>query len=168
MYFPNGSAEEWWTGLTQGAGSAWNISSILEPLLPSRQYLLVLNNIGNYSTTKGFAPSAHGTNCAGAWHCYDPRKGTASAVGGGISVDQVIANALTALDAADAGAHDVVRSVIYVASADRAMLAAVWRQLTESPLGPAFSTASTLLGVAALGFPGQLVELDLTAALTRS
>lgn len=83
-------------------------------------------------------------------------------------VDQVIANALTALDAADAGAHDVVRSVIYVASADRAMLAAVWRQLTESPLGPAFSTASTLLGVAALGFPGQLVELDLTAALTRS
>jgi len=92
MYFPNGSAEEWWTGLTQGAGSAWNISSILEPLLPSRQYLLVLNNIGNYSTTKGFAPSAHGTNCAGAWHCYDPRKGTASAVGGGISVDQVIAN----------------------------------------------------------------------------
>ena len=83
-------------------------------------------------------------------------------------VDQVIANALTALDAADAGAHDVVRSVIYVASADRAMLAAVWRQLTESLLGPAFSTASTLLGVAALGFPGQLVELDLTAALTRS
>jgi len=82
-------------------------------------------------------------------------------------IDQVIANSLTALDAAGARAEHVVRSVIYVASADRAVLAEAWRQLTESSLGPAFSTASTLLGVAALGFPGQLVELDLTAALAR-
>ncbi len=28
-----------------------------------------------------------------------------------------------------------------------------------------YSTASTLLGVAQLGFPGQLVELDVTAAI---
>jgi hypothetical protein len=41
----------------------------------------------------------------------------------------------------------------------------VWQQLATSELGPAFSTASTLLGVACLGFPGQLVELDVTAAL---
>jgi hypothetical protein len=32
-------------------------------------------------------------------------------------------------------------------------------------MGAAFSTASTLLGVAQLGYPGQLIELDLTAAL---
>jgi hypothetical protein len=44
-------------------------------------------------------------------------------------------------------------------------LSQVWAQLNASPLAPAFSTASTLLGVAQLGFPGQLVELDVTAAL---
>jgi hypothetical protein len=33
-------------------------------------------------------------------------------------------------------------------------------------IAAAFTSASTLLGVARLGFPGQLVELDLTAALS--
>ena len=55
--------------------------------------------------------------------------------------------------------------MIYVASSDRDDLGAVWTQLNESPLAPAFTTASTLLGVAQLGFTGQLVEIDVTAAL---
>ncbi|GAB3870552.1 hypothetical protein GCM10029964_005270 [Kibdelosporangium lantanae] len=80
-------------------------------------------------------------------------------------VDQVVANSLTALEAAGAEPQHVVRSVIYVRSDNRSVLAAVWQQLANSPLGPAFTTASTLLGVAQLGYPGQLVELDLTAAL---
>ncbi|WP_437738909.1 RidA family protein [Sorangium sp. So ce1335] len=79
--------------------------------------------------------------------------------------DQVAANALAVLSAAGAQPADVVRSVIYVVSDDREVLAAVWQRLNDSALGPAFGTASTLLGVAALGFTGQLVELDLTAAL---
>ena len=79
-------------------------------------------------------------------------------------VDQVVANSLIALAAVDAAAEDVVKSTIYVV-ADRAGLAAVWAQMTASALGPAFSTASTLLGVAGLGFTGQLVELDLIVAL---
>ena len=79
--------------------------------------------------------------------------------------DQVIANCLAVLEAAGAQPSQVVRSVIYVVSADSAVLAAVWDRLNASPLAPAFSTASTLLGVAALGFGGQLVEVDLTAAL---
>jgi enamine deaminase RidA (YjgF/YER057c/UK114 family) len=78
---------------------------------------------------------------------------------------QVIANILTALKSAGATPEDVVRTVIYVASSDRADLSAVWTQLNASPLAPAFTTASTLLGVAQLGFPGQLVEVDVTAAL---
>jgi hypothetical protein len=41
----------------------------------------------------------------------------------------------------------------------------VWRRLQDSELGPAFTTASTLLGVARLGFTGQLIEVDLTAVL---
>lgn len=80
-------------------------------------------------------------------------------------VDQVVANTLLALEDAGATPGDVVRTVIYVASGERPDLSAVWQRLTESALGPAFSTASTLLGVACLGFPGQLVELDVTAAL---
>ncbi|MGK5679621.1 RidA family protein [Actinoplanes sp. URMC 104] len=79
--------------------------------------------------------------------------------------DQVIANCLAVLAAAGAEPADVVRSVIYVVSADSAQLAAVWDRLNASELAPAFTTASTLLGVAALGFRGQLVEVDLTAAL---
>lgn len=82
-------------------------------------------------------------------------------------VEQVVANSLIALAAAGADPADVVRSVIYIVSADSKVLGAVWRQLNESALAPAFSTASTLLGVAALGFSGQLVELDLTAAVGR-
>jgi enamine deaminase RidA (YjgF/YER057c/UK114 family) len=78
---------------------------------------------------------------------------------------QVITNILTALESAGATPEDVVRTVIYVVSRDREELAAVWTQLNASPLAPAFTTASTLLGVAQLGFPGQLVEIDVTAAL---
>lgn len=80
-------------------------------------------------------------------------------------VDQVVANALAALAAVSAQPEHVVRSVIYVRSDERDILGAAWRRLTESALGPAFTTASTLLGVAQLGFPGQLVEVDLTVAL---
>jgi enamine deaminase RidA (YjgF/YER057c/UK114 family) len=80
--------------------------------------------------------------------------------------DQVAANALAVLEAAGAKPDDVVRSVIYVVSDDNKVLAEVWRRLNDTALGPAFGTASTLLGVASLGFTGQLVELDLTAALS--
>jgi enamine deaminase RidA (YjgF/YER057c/UK114 family) len=81
-------------------------------------------------------------------------------------VDQVVANSIAALTAVGAEPQQVVRSVIYVRSDDREVLGTAWRRLTESALGPAFTTASTLLGVAQLGFPGQLVEVDLTVALT--
>lgn len=80
-------------------------------------------------------------------------------------VDQVAANALAALSAVGAGPEQVVRSVIYVVSDDSAVLAGVWARFNASALAPAFTTASTLLGVASLGFRGQLIELDLTAAL---
>jgi enamine deaminase RidA (YjgF/YER057c/UK114 family) len=80
--------------------------------------------------------------------------------------DQIVANASEALAAAGAAPDDVIRSVIYVVSDDPSVLSAVWDRLTSSDIGPAFTTASTLLGVASLGYRGQLVEVDLTAALT--
>jgi enamine deaminase RidA (YjgF/YER057c/UK114 family) len=78
--------------------------------------------------------------------------------------EQVAANTLLALRSAGLTPSHVVRTVIYVVG-DQPVLAAVWRRLHETPLAPAFTTASTLLGVAALGFAGQLVELDVTAAV---
>jgi len=80
-------------------------------------------------------------------------------------IDQVVANSLVALAAVGAEPSHVVRSVIYVVDDDAAVLGAAWRRLTGSAIGAAFSTASTLLGVACLGHSGQLVEVDLTAAL---
>ena len=80
-------------------------------------------------------------------------------------VDQVAANALIALETAGASPDQVVRSVIYVVSDDGPTLAAAWRRFNESALAGAFTTASTLLGVAQLGYPGQLVEVDLTAVV---
>ncbi|GGM78330.1 RidA family protein [Dactylosporangium sucinum] len=79
--------------------------------------------------------------------------------------DQVVTNCLAVLDAAGAAPSDVVRSIVYVVSPDSTVLSAVWDQLMASPLAPAFTTASTLLGVASLGYRGQLIEIDLTAAL---
>jgi enamine deaminase RidA (YjgF/YER057c/UK114 family) len=79
--------------------------------------------------------------------------------------DQIIENTMIALTGVGATPNDVVRTTIYVASSDSSVLADVWERLTESPLAAAFSTASTLVGVTALGYAGQLVELDVTAAL---
>ncbi|MEV1167189.1 RidA family protein [Nonomuraea sp. NPDC049784] len=98
-----------------------------------------------------------------------PLDHTGALVGPGdldAQIDQVVANALTALAAIGARPEHVVRSVIYVVSDDTGVLAAAWRRLMGSALAPAFTTASTLLGVAQLGFEGQLVEVDLTAALS--
>lgn len=80
-------------------------------------------------------------------------------------IDQVVANALVALAAVGAGPEQVVRSVIYVVSAESAVLTSAWRYLAATDLAPAFTTASTLLGVSQLGYDGQLIEIDLTAAL---
>ncbi|MEV0844536.1 RidA family protein [Streptomyces sp. NPDC049954] len=82
-----------------------------------------------------------------------------------LQIDQVVANALIALSAVSARPAQVVRSVIYVRSDTTEVLGTAWRRLTGSALGPAFTSASTLLGVAQLGFAGQLVEVDLTVAL---
>jgi enamine deaminase RidA (YjgF/YER057c/UK114 family) len=81
-------------------------------------------------------------------------------------IDQVAANAMAALDSVGARPEDVVRSVVYVVSADSAVVGNAWHRFAEAtPLAPAFTAASTVVGVTALGYPGQLVEVDLTASL---
>jgi enamine deaminase RidA (YjgF/YER057c/UK114 family) len=73
---------------------------------------------------------------------------------------QVLANVTTALKGAGATPSDVVRTTVYVVTTDRADLGAVWEVVQASPYAPA---ASTLLGVALLGYEGQLVEIEATA-----
>ncbi|MEU4570079.1 RidA family protein [Micromonospora sp. NPDC023956] len=77
---------------------------------------------------------------------------------------QVLANLETALAAAGCGLRDVVASTVYVVATDPAPLAQVWQVVRESELAAGPHT-STLLGVACLGYPGQLVEITATAAV---
>ena len=75
---------------------------------------------------------------------------------------QVIDNLMRQLAAGGASGADVLKTTIYVVSTDLDELDAVWDVVQASPLAPA---ASTLLGVALLGFTGQLVEIEAVAAL---
>lgn len=76
---------------------------------------------------------------------------------------QVVANLRTCLEEAGAGLDDVVRTTVYVASSDRRDLVAAW-EVVRDALAP-HDPPSTLLGVAALGYADQLVEVDAVAAL---
>jgi enamine deaminase RidA (YjgF/YER057c/UK114 family) len=77
--------------------------------------------------------------------------------------EQVMANLGAALGAAGARLDDVVKSTVYVASSERADLVAAWG-VVRRQFG-AHEPPSTLLGVTALGYPEQLVEVEAVAAL---
>jgi enamine deaminase RidA (YjgF/YER057c/UK114 family) len=74
----------------------------------------------------------------------------------------VIKNLETALIRAGAGAEDVVKTTIYVVGDRQSDLPDVWRVFAESPLSRA---PSTLVGVAYLGYSGQLVEIEAIAVV---
>jgi enamine deaminase RidA (YjgF/YER057c/UK114 family) len=73
-------------------------------------------------------------------------------------------NLRVALAAAGSGFEQVLKTTVYVASPDRAQLVRVWR-LVEEGFAPA-RPPSTLLGVAVLGYPGQLVEIEAVGLVT--
>ena len=94
-----------------------------------------------------------------------PLDGEGNLVGEGdvrAQARQTLDNLMRQLAAAGANGEDVLKTTVYVVSTDRDDLAAVWREVQQSPLAAA---ASTLLGVALLGYPGQLVEIEAIAAL---
>jgi enamine deaminase RidA (YjgF/YER057c/UK114 family) len=76
---------------------------------------------------------------------------------------QVIDNLMAQLAVAGATGDDVLKTTVYVASTNGGDLIAAWEVVQESPLAAA---ASTLLGVALLGYTGQLVEIEAIAALS--
>jgi enamine deaminase RidA (YjgF/YER057c/UK114 family) len=75
---------------------------------------------------------------------------------------QVIENLLAQLAAGGAQPDDVVKTTVYVAADERAMLTEAWDVVRTSALAGA---PSTLLGVAALGYDGQLVEIEAVAVV---
>ena len=79
--------------------------------------------------------------------------------------EQVARNIVSALAAVHATVDDVIRATIYVVTPSRDELVTVWRALRGSDAAQAFGSAATLLGVTQLGFEGQRIEVDITAAL---
>lgn len=76
--------------------------------------------------------------------------------------DRVIDNLLVALEAGGARPTDVAKTTVYVAGASHETQSAVWQVVRSSPVGGA---PSTLVGVPALGYRGQLVEIEAIALL---
>jgi enamine deaminase RidA (YjgF/YER057c/UK114 family) len=72
-------------------------------------------------------------------------------------------NLLEALAQAGAAADDLVKTTIYVVGEERVDLVRAW-DVISARLGRA---PSTLLGVAFLGYPEQLVEIEAVAAVRR-
>jgi enamine deaminase RidA (YjgF/YER057c/UK114 family) len=82
----------------------------------------------------------------------------------GLQARQVLANLTEALAAAGATLADVLKTTVYVASADRADLVTVW-DVVSAAFGD-HDAPSTLLGVATLGYDGQLVEVEAVALIS--
>jgi enamine deaminase RidA (YjgF/YER057c/UK114 family) len=76
-----------------------------------------------------------------------------------------VANLGEALAASGATLADVLKTTIFVASAERADLVAAWEVIRAAFGG--HDPPSTLLGVAVLGYAGQLVEIEAVAVAPR-
>ena len=72
-----------------------------------------------------------------------------------------VANLGVALAEAGATLADVLKTTVFVASAERADLAAAW-EVVEAAFGD-HDAPGTLLGVTVLGYPDQLVEIEAVA-----
>lgn len=96
--------------------------------------------------------------------CPLDEGGTIVAVGDVVGqAEQAMANLRLALQAAEADLLDVVKTTIYVASPHRADLVATW-EVVRRHFGD-HDAPGTLLGVAVLGYPDQLVEVEAIAVL---
>jgi enamine deaminase RidA (YjgF/YER057c/UK114 family) len=76
--------------------------------------------------------------------------------------ERVIANLLKQLAEGGAEPGDVVKTTVYVAGGSHDAQRAAWDVVQASPIAKA---PSTLLGVALLGYRGQLVEIEAIAVI---
>ncbi|MCC3295591.1 RidA family protein [Arthrobacter sp. zg-Y411] len=95
-----------------------------------------------------------------------PLDETGATVGEGdyaAQAEQCLPNMTTALNAAEATIEDVISTRVLVASTDRDDLVTVWEVVRRA--FAAHDVPSTLLGVTALGYRNQLVEIEAVAAV---
>jgi len=92
----------------------------------------------------------------------DPTGGLVGAGDHEAQTEQVLANPLATLEAAEASPDDVVKTTVYVVGEGREPKVAVWDVVQRSELAAA---PSTLVGVVSLGYSGQLVEIDAVAVV---
>ncbi|MYS88214.1 MULTISPECIES: RidA family protein [Streptomyces] len=78
--------------------------------------------------------------------------------------EQVISNLREQLTAVGSDLAHVVSTDVYVVGSEPAVLSAVWEVVEASGLS-AGPHSSTLIGVACLGYTGQLVEITATAVV---
>lgn len=83
-----------------------------------------------------------------------------------VQARQAVANLTEALAAAGAGLTDVLKTTVYVVSGDSNELAAAWEVVRAAFAD--HDAPSTLLGVTALGYRGQLVEVEAVALVGSS
>jgi enamine deaminase RidA (YjgF/YER057c/UK114 family) len=96
-----------------------------------------------------------------------PLDGDGSLVGEGDAVrqaEQVLVNLGEQLRAVGSDLGQVVATDVYVVSSEPSVLSAVWEVVEASGLS-AGPHSSTLVGVACLGYTGQLVEITATAVV---
>jgi enamine deaminase RidA (YjgF/YER057c/UK114 family) len=77
--------------------------------------------------------------------------------------ERAVRNLFTALAAAGSSKEDVLKTTIFVATTERSELVRAWN-VVKAAFG-AVDPPGTLLGVAALGYPDQLVEIEAVAAV---
>ena len=93
-----------------------------------------------------------------------PLDGQGKVVGPGdvqAQASLAVANLATALAECGATLADVLKTTVFVASAERADLVTAW-DVVRAAFGD-HDAPSTLLGVAVLGYPDQLIEIEAVA-----
>jgi hypothetical protein len=105
MSFPCGTAD-FWRPAQPGAGAAWALSPILEPLAPVKSHVNVLANVGNWGPFGGHIEPSNANLGAALLTCTRARSNADTLLSVGTSVDQVIAQGLvgrTKLDSLQVG-----------------------------------------------------------------
>ncbi|WP_229663203.1 RidA family protein [Microbacterium album] len=121
-----------------------------------------LSDVAEYAYVAITPPGRSLVHVAGA--CPLAPDGTTVAIGDVRGqAARCVENLVQSLAAAGAGLGDVVKTTVYVASAEQADLVAAW-EVVRDAIAP-HRPPSTLLGVAALGYDDQLVEIEAVAAV---
>ena len=99
LYFPNGVQQPAWIPATEGQIAALpaNLSPVLEPLAPYRSDVMVIGGLTNDGgRAHGDGPGDHGRAGAAYLTGVHPRKTFGKDIQAGVSVDQVVAQAIGA------------------------------------------------------------------------